>query len=382
LFVSCQNKWQTVNYNGVSVQVPSDWGNKNTVNHYEENDFTEFQISCWTKDKSTSSLAIQWIDTEIDADLYIESLIEMQQERFPMFKEFDYDVIVDVDFLGMKAKKCHFGKHIDDISFEGEIFSFSKNQYSYIVMIVGNTKFYQSNDYKRILTSIKPNFSGVEQQTDKNVSITETANNFTRYEFPTYSLSVPNTMELRNENSMMSLGKEIIRDKMKNIKKIDVGDFNFVFQPAGTDDVSNSERQKKALALYARVLINYEKGNTDDYLKWNDDISYSQSEYNELNKMFKNNLLSQAEQMKQMGMENLITNIENVKVGKNANKFVYIKQQYVRKGLNGNVKVIDYYLHNNSEMIKLTISYRVSDSHLWEADFSKIIDAFNFTTKK
>jgi hypothetical protein len=96
--------------------------------------------------------------------------------------------------------------------------------------------------------------------------------------------------------------------------------------------------------------------------------------------MFKDNLLAQAEQMKQMGSE--LINIENVKVGKNANKFVYIKQQYTRKGLNGNVKVADYYIHNNNEMVKLTISYRISESNLWKSDFNKIIDTVSFNIKK
>jgi hypothetical protein len=387
LFASCQNKWQTVNYNGVSVQIPSDWGSKNTENHYEETDITEYQISCWAKDKSTLSLAIQWVDTEIEANTYIKLLIEMQQERFPMFKEFDYDKIVDATFNGLAAKKCHFSKYIDNISFEGEYIAFTKNQYSYIVLISGNKDFYKSIDYNKILISITPNFSGTALQNKSNVSTTETTDNFTRYEFKQYALSVPNTMELRNENSFMSLGKEILRDKLKSIKKIDVGDFNFVFQPAGNDNVTNLDRQKKALDLYARVLISYDKSNLGDYASWNDDITYSQSEYNELNKTFKDNLLSQAAHMKKMGIENPfinieIINIENIKVGKNANKFVYIKQQYTRKGFNGNVKVTDFYIHNNNEMVKLTISYRVSEINLWEADFSKIIDTFSFTTKK
>ncbi len=103
LFASCQNKEQTINYNGVSVQIPSDWGNKNTENHYEETDITEYQISCWAKDKTINTLAIQWIDTEVENDLYIETMIEMQQERFPMYKQLQFSEIVDTDFQNMHA---------------------------------------------------------------------------------------------------------------------------------------------------------------------------------------------------------------------------------------------------------------------------------------
>lgn len=379
LTTSCQNEWQTVTYNGVSVQIPSDWGNKNTVNHYEE-DIAEYQISCWSKDKGMS-MTIKWLDVELESELYIKSIIVTQKERFPMFQNVDYSKIVDTDFLNMKAKKCHFSKSVDyDDGVEGEYFAFTKNEHSYLVVICGDKKFYKSADYDKILNSITPNFSEATQLEEQKVQTSETIDNFTRYEFKEYSLSVPNTMELRGENSFMSLGKEIVKDKIKSIKKIDIGDFNFVFQPAGTDDIQNNEKQKKALALYARVLINYQSGQKDDYMSWNDDVSMSQLEYDELNKSFKSTLLSYSDQMKQMNQE--LLKIEDIKVDKNAQKWVYIKQPYIRKGLNGNVKVVVYYLFNNSEMVKLTINYRFSESNLWEKDFEKILDTFSFNIKK
>lgn len=383
VFGSCQNRWQTVDYKGVSVQIPSDWGNKNTVNHYEDTDITEYQISVWGKDKTINTLAIQWIDVVIESDLYIEAMIEMQQERFPMYRHLQFGEIVDVDFLGFKAKKCHFyGNLMKDVSIEGEYIAFTKNEHTYIVLISGDKNFYKSDDYNHILKSIKPNFSGNVQEKESNTKTSVVDDNFTRYEFRYYSFSVPNTMELRDENSFMSLGKEIIKDEIQSIKKIDVGDFNFVFQPEGTDDVQNSDNQKKALALYSRVLVSYQKGETDDFIRWNDNITYSQEEYNEVNKTFKDNLLAELNKAKQMGMNMELLNISDIKIAKNANKFVYIEQQYERKGLNGNVKVIDYYLHNNDEMVKLTISYRISESNLWKTDFDKIINTFSFTTKK
>ena len=382
LFCSCQNKWQIVEYNGVSVQIPSDWGNKNTVNHYEEEYITEYQISAWGKDKTINTLTIQWIDIEIEGDLYIETIMEIQQERFPMYKQLQFSKIVDIDFLGFKAKKCHFyGNIMNDVSIEGEYIAFTKNECSYIIVICGDKNFYKSNDYNYVLNSVNPNFSETVPQ-KSNVKTAEANNNFTRYEFKNYYLSVPNTMELRDENSFMSLDEEIIKDKLKSIKKIDWNGANFTFQPAGTDDIQNLERQKKASNLYARILISYEKGKIDDFLRWNDDIRYTQAEYNELNKSFKDNLLAGLKEAKQMGMNTELLDINNIKIAKNANKFVYIKQQYIRKGLNGNVKVIDYYVFNNNEMVKLTISYRVSESDLWETDFNKIIDTFSFTTKK
>lgn len=379
----CQNRWQTVDYEDVSVQIPSNWANKNIVNQYEDNNIIEYQISAWVKDKTTKNLVIQWIDVEIESNFYIEAMIQMQQKRFPIYKQLQFGEIVDVDFFGIKAKSCHFyGNLMEDVSIEGEYFAFAKNEHTYIVLISGDNGFYKSDDYNHILKSIKPNFSGTPQLKESNIKASVVDDNFTRYEFRNYSFSVPNTMELRDENSFISLSTEIMKDKIHSTKKIDVANFNFIFQPAGTDDVQKPDNQKKALALYSRVLVSYQKGATDDFIKWNDNITYSQKEYNEVNKTFKDNLLAELNKAKQMMANMELLNISDIKIAKNANKFVYIEQQYERKGLNGNVKVIDYYLHNNDEMVKLTISYRISESNLWKADFDKIIDTFSFTTKK
>jgi hypothetical protein len=141
LFSNCQNKWQTVNYNGVSVQIPSDWGSKTTINlfnlNYEYSNITEYMISCWSKDNTNNTLAIQWIEYEIDDDLRIESDIELKQERFPMFKQLQFDEIVDFEFLGFRAKKCHFhGYFMED--YEGEYIAFTQNEISYLVLIGGD----------------------------------------------------------------------------------------------------------------------------------------------------------------------------------------------------------------------------------------------------
>ena len=200
-----------------------------------------------------------------------------------------------------------------------------------------------------------------------------TENNFTLYNFNFYSLSVPNTMELRNKSSIMAVGKQIFNNEIKNIIDVDIDNLDFVFQPTGIDNPKDIDERKKALALYARILISHVKGNVGDYLKWNDNIKHTNEEYNKMNDFFREELVQYPE---------LIVNIENVKIGKNANKTVYVEQRYIRKGTNGNVQVVDYYLQNNSECVKLTVSYRISEKDLWEDDFNKILDSFSFKIKR
>jgi hypothetical protein len=302
------------------------------------------------------------------------------KERFAILELLVYDNTIEFNFNNIKATKCHFKGYIQNEIIEGEIIAFTNNHTSYLVMIACDIKFYKSNVYSAILNSIKPNFSKNKIDSENQVKIIDTDTNFTRYEFKDYSLSIPKTMELRNENSMMSLGKAIVKDKIINTKKIDIGDFNFVFQPVGSDDVQDLERQKKALALYARILIQYQKGRIGDFFVWDEDITYTQDEFNQLNKSFKDNILSEAVQIKELNSE--IIEIDDIEIKKNDNKIVYIKQLYIRKGFNGDVKVIYYYLYNNDEAVKLTISYRLSEKNLWEKDFDKIIDTFSFNSKK
>ena len=101
-------------------------------------------------------------------------------------------------------------------------------------------------------------------------------------------------------------------------------------------------------------------------MKWNDNIQLTKLEYNKMNNAFKSNLLSQYEQMKQTKIE--VINIDDIKIGKNLKKFVYILQSYMRKGLNGDVKVADYYFFNNNEMLnklkKLTLKFPMFEDEI------------------
>lgn len=376
LFANCQNKWQTITYNDVSVQIPSSWSNKNTVNHYTDYGYTAYQISCWAIDQDIS-LIVQWIDVEVENDVYIKTVIE----KTLMLSNFEYSDIIDTSFLNFKAKKSIFSFPVDNGNkLNGECISFINDGYSYIVMIYGDKRFYKSADYNKVLNSIKPVFSGITQAEAKEIQTSEISNNFIHYEFKDYSVSVPNTMELRNKNSFVSPIKEYLNDKISYALKTNITEFNFVFQPEGFDDIQNLEQAIKASSLYARVLISYKEGQIGDFERWNGNITSLQADYNDLNKIFKDNLLSESKSAKQT-VVNLVS-IEDIKIDKNANKFIYIKQSYIRTGLKGNVKVTDYYIYNNSEMVKLTISYRLSESNLWEQDFEKIIDTFSFNLKK
>lgn len=99
---SCQSniKWQTVEYKGVSVQIPSDWGYKNTTHQVEDQaeDITAYSIACWSKDEN-KSLSIVWYDVEVESDILIESTMESQKELSSTYQVFENSKIVDTVFF-------------------------------------------------------------------------------------------------------------------------------------------------------------------------------------------------------------------------------------------------------------------------------------------
>ena len=103
-----QNQWQDINYKGVSVKIPIDWGNKNTINYYEEANLTVHQISAWAKDSTYKTFIVQWLDDEIKSTAFIESIVLMLKSQFDLFNQQQFDSIVDIDYHGIKAKKCSF----------------------------------------------------------------------------------------------------------------------------------------------------------------------------------------------------------------------------------------------------------------------------------
>ena len=377
----CQDKWTSITYNGVSIEIPDDWGSLNTVNQYEGNIFKEYQITCWDKSDTNSVTAIYWLDVEIELDYFIKTMMTSLQSRLPLLRLLDFEEIANTYYpeIGVNAKKCHFSKYSAGGNIEGDYIAFNKNGASYLVLICGPASFYRSNDARHIVSSVKPNFIPPPEQIKNENIVTESEHDYVRYVFREFSLFIPITMELRNENSHLSLIRKIFIDKDEYIKKFDLIDDNFIFQPVGLNDaLGATDRQKQVINSYARILISHQKGNVGDFFGY-EDLSDLQEVSVDLNNLYRDNLITQFEQAKAMGIEASLVKVDNIKIAKNPSNFVYIEQQYIRTGLDGDIQVIDYYIHNNHEMVKLTLSYRISQNRLWESDFNNIIDSFNFS---
>lgn len=184
------------------------------------------------------------------------------------------------------------------------------------------------------------------------------------YEFSNaFTMSVPNTVELRNKNDLYS-------QEVKNVRwhgyKINLN--NVAFQQKGL-----AVNSPEAFETYCRILVNYEKGNAGDFYKATEyeelgaeDILYLQKSVKQGNEAAGNEIIGEPE-------------ICWIKIG----NIYALEFGYVRSGTEDNrVQVYTYSFFNNDETVTITLSYWVKDREKWEKDFQNLIRTFAWNKLK
>lgn len=178
-----------------------------------------------------------------------------------------------------------------------------------------------------------------------------------------FTLSVPNTVELRNKNDLYS-------QEVRNIRwhgyRINLN--NVTFQQKGL-----SINTPEAFETYCRILLNYEKGNTGDFLKATEyeglgaeDIFYLQNQIKQSAKAVGDKIIEDP-------------NVCWIRIG----NIYALEIGYVRSGTEDNrVQVYTYSFFNNDETVTITLSYWVKDREKWEKDFQNIVRTFAWNELK
>lgn len=190
------------------------------------------------------------------------------------------------------------------------------------------------------------------------------AKGWVNYEFANaFTLSVPNTVELRNKNDLYSQEVKSIRWHGYRIN-LD----NVVFQQKGLS-INSSE----AFKTYCRVLVNYEKGNARDFYKATEYEELGGEEIAYLQEQIKHGCIATGHRM--VGEPNVCW----VRIGK-----IYgLETEYVRTGTEGNrVQIYTYSFFNDNETVTITLSYWVKDREKWEKDFQNVIRTFAWNKLK
>lgn len=136
-----------------------------------------------------------------------------------------------------------------------------------------------------------------------------------------------------------------------------------------------NEFGKEGLEKYARVMLETDIGELEDYEKLNFNIyEFTKSDILELNTIFKQQI-----QQNFLGTGLKLTEWYPLKVEK-ISGMSCIHISYKRQ-LNNNPFVLVHMciFHNNDRMHTFTLSYRLSELSYWQADFVHILKSFRIT---
>lgn len=187
------------------------------------------------------------------------------------------------------------------------------------------------------------------------------------------SILIPPTIELRDDDSYISLLADGIRDNLVTKTKVKIVKASLTFQPKGVNNL-----QKEAVAKYARILISIDKGHGGEFLNDYEVSGLTRTELGELNSMYRESF---EEDAKKMGGQAKLLEWYPVKVVK-INGMSAIKIAYLRQAMNNPpVYVQTYNFLNYDERIEITLSYRDNEKHLWAEDFESSINSFRYLNK-
>lgn len=360
--ISCysQDLVQTVNFKEVEFKLPSNWSYE--LEELESN--LLYQITCSRKDNG-DTFVVQWIEAEIDLEEYLE-IMKTTFKEGPTHK--------GVVFTENKAGVFHDNKTLYSVftgellgyKFSGRAITFNNDGKTFIIMHQGDNTFYKAQTAEKIMSSLKIGRL-------RDLIQLEVPKTWILYDIENIGqIALPPTLELRDDNSFVAQGMGKIQDYYVTHKKIKMLKPQIYFQPKGMDNL-----EKEALSKYARVLITYIKGEDGDFFKWNEKFELTDSELQELDSYFKDEVVSPMDVM-------------NIKLIKwyplefgSVNGLSYMKMSFTRQmGSNPIVRVDNYKFYNSDEAIELTLSYRLSESDTWKDDFSKVIKTFDFKTRK
>lgn len=182
--------------------------------------------------------------------------------------------------------------------------------------------------------------------------------NWTNYEIANaFTISVPNTMELRNDNDEYTL---ILQNNGYSINNADA-----VFQQADLSNLSN-----KAYETYCRILVGHYKFSPGE-LEHHNETSYIDAES-----------LSNFREVVDAEIEPW-TYVESPTFQWiDINGVKAMEAKYKRNGDKGPVVCRLYLLPNYDEMVKMIVSYRESDANIWKSDLENIIKTFRWNNPK
>jgi len=359
-----EDNFIVANYKEVSLKLPENWNYKPQE---IETDFA-YQISCWEKG-GYNSFVFQWLVTEMDLEEYLEITKESLKEQVS-YKNAAFEKNTVGEFRNNKTLSCSFSGELLGYKYKGELTIFKNNGKSFLIVHQGDNEFYRLGTDVKIISSLK---IGYLTELEINQNETDIPTDWTVFEIEKIGrIAIPPTMELRDDNSFISLVADIVRDNLLVHKKIEMTKSKLIFQPKGSNDLDED-----AFSKYSRILMNYSNGEPGDFYKWNEKFDFSTSDEKELNEYFKQEIVEPMAAMDIKLIKWYPLEFSSI------NGLSYMKTSFTRQMRDNPVVRVDKYnFFNYDESVEITLSYRLSENNIWASDFSKVINYFDFSNKK
>lgn len=180
----------------------------------------------------------------------------------------------------------------------------------------------------------------------------------TYYGGTSYSIDVPQTVELRNANDSYS-------QALKRLN-LDYNEGSVVFQQKGL-----SKQEQSAYNKYCRILITYAHGNYGDYLSSTETEALGSEWTDVLDEIVEHQIGPGAR---------IMGNYTYKWVTVNGAKCIQIDYRRTGYNFDPSIPVVCRIaiFQNSNEMVLMVLSYREKESVIWKADFDRVFKSFRW----
>ncbi|MBN1618884.1 MAG: hypothetical protein JXQ26_07090 [Tissierellales bacterium] len=184
------------------------------------------------------------------------------------------------------------------------------------------------------------------------------------------SIAIPPTIELRDDNSYLTLAADAFRDNFSANKKIEVIKPTLTFQPKGLNDLD-----RDAASKFCRILISIYKGENGEFLRNSEVMSLTTSDLQAINEYQRQEI---EKDFQKIGKDAKLLKLDPVKLIE-INSMAAIHISYRRQVMSQPPVLVKVYLFPNyDETIEITMSYRETEQQIWGNDFETVINTFRY----
>ncbi len=182
------------------------------------------------------------------------------------------------------------------------------------------------------------------------------------------TFQIPPTLEIQK-----GIYKQIKEKHQRKVLEITSSPDDVVAQPKGINSFD-----PEALKRYCRVIVETHRGHPGDFQSLDAPLAFSKEELRETDAMLKKQAQKAVAFTKAKGFRSKLLSWQPAEIVR-VNGVYALKTTYSRSLKDAPPVIVNRYMIQNNDCTHIiTISYRISEKAIWEADLSKVINTFKF----